>query len=130
MFASFSLSEADNVTRYANQVIENVKFEESLEVRRILLIFLFTEGKHSLCVEEGTSILRRLGFQVPTSTTIGAAMMIMKSTNRIASNYNLDQITNLCEKVIGDSAHNAFKIMDAVVGSCYATPSPLCESSV
>ena len=69
-------------------------------------------------------------FDIPLSPTKEIVMSAMASTHSIYSQYSADQILDLCDIVISDTAQNVFKIMDAFYVSCYASASPFCECLV
>ena len=130
VFASFSLGESDHAVRFAREVIQHVSFEDTLEVQFILLKSLGQSGKHSECISHGIKVLNKLKFDLPLSPSKEVVMNAMASTDKVASQYSIDGILNLCEKVIETSAQNIIRIMDAFYISCYASGSPFCKCIV
>ena len=128
--ASFGLGEPDNVALFAEKVTSNTSFDDSLDIQPIVLKSLSQSGKHKESIARGIDILQKLDFDILSAMSIDGIIKAMTSTNAMASKYSAEQMISLCEKAMDDSVHQKVKIMDAFYASCYASSSPLCESTI
>jgi len=122
--SSFSLGEFDKAIKYAESVIGRVAFKDTLVAQQVILKSLTQSRKHDECISRGIDVMRQLNFDIPLCPTKEIVMNTMASTDRIASKYSLDQIVEMCEMTIDDSAYRIVKILDAFYLACFTSLSP------
>jgi hypothetical protein len=124
VLASFALGEADDVTQYAEELINHAPFEDTLLSEQVVLRSLTQSGQVEECASRGIQILRRLGINIPVEPTGESIMNSVVSANIMASQYSVEQILHLCDKPVDESVHSISKSMEAIFGALQAKSSP------
>lgn len=102
-FLQYALGNMEGVLHYAEKVINQVSFEDALEVQQILMRTVSHAEKHEDCISRGVDILRRLNFDIPSNPTPESVMNAVANTASIASKFTKEQLINLCERAVDDS---------------------------
>ena len=125
VLSSFALGRADNVERFARELIRNVPFEDSLQVQHILLKSLAqSDNQHQECISRGTALLRQLGFDIPLVPSVQIIARAVTSTVGMVSEYSAERLDGLCEGTTDDSVCLAASIAESLFLSLFTTSSP------
>jgi predicted ATPase len=109
---------------FANAIIENASFEESLIAQDILIRSFELSGDYEKAIERGLAVLRQLKFDIPNDPpTPPLLMQSLIETEQLASMHSYD---NLAEEFMkcDPKTRNALRILDSISHSCYQVGSP------
>ena len=123
-FALLALGDAEGVTQYANIIIDNVTFEDSLPVQVLFVRSLESSGKNKESVAKGLELLRKLKFDFPSTPTPLLVKESMIATETVASQHNINQILAMRKRTICAHQLNVFKLFDALTVTTYRLSSP------
>ncbi|KAL7553733.1 hypothetical protein ACHAWF_018684 [Thalassiosira exigua] len=133
-YASYAIGHIDDCKKYAETVVQNVAFEESLFAQLMILKCLESAEEHEHTIARGVALLRTLNFSIPPSPTPLIVMETLIQTAEVASRYSIEQIIQMQKATVVDSepcvnsAHvgdrNILNLVEAVSMACYQTASP------
>jgi len=120
VLASYELGEVS--TRYANAVVQNVPFKDTLVTETVLLkSSSLQSGKHNYGLSKGVDILRKLGFDIPATANAAHVMNAMAIVDSMASQLDFDGIMDLCEKNVDNSAQVVIQIFIQIFDALYVS---------
>jgi len=123
-FASYAIGNATDTKHYAEEIVEHVRFEESLFAQLMILRSLESADEHQHVIARGLAILRSLNFNIPKPTPFTVMETLVK-TGSAASKYSMEDIISMQTSTTVDSSkRNALNIVGAVSMACYQTASP------
>ena len=122
-FSSSALGEISQISMYANDIINNVNFEDSLVAEHLLISSLSVSGQYKEAVARGLAVLRQLKFDIPATPSPMVVMQTMNQTEREASVYNFSQIADF-QRRVDPKTRNVMKLVDAISAACYQIASP------
>ena len=108
---------------YANDIINNANFEDSLVAEHLLIGSLSVSGQYKEAVARGLAVLRQLKFDIPATPSPMVVMQTMNQTEREASVYNFSQIADF-QRRVDPNTRNVMKLVDAISAACYQIASP------
>ena len=118
------LEDSSEAQQYANALIDNLPFADSLAAQNILLRSWERMGKYEEQVARGLAILRGLNFDIPLQPTPAFIMGAMAQTAGIASKYNLEEIARLRSGKTDVRKKNILQIVDSMVTGAFRASSP------
>mmetsp|Transcript_19307 Transcript_19307/g.36069 ORF Transcript_19307/g.36069 Transcript_19307/m.36069 type:complete len:687 (+) Transcript_19307:1681-3741(+) len=121
--SSSALWGESRVSMYANDIINNVIFEDSLLAEYLLIGSLHASGQCKHSIARGLAVLRRLKIDIPITPSPEVVMLTLEQTEKEASAYNFSQISD-CQRRVDSKTRNVLKLVDAISKSCYQIASP------
>ena len=126
--AGFALGEADTVHQYAQNITERLPLEKTLKVHQIVIKSLAQTNRLEEAIAKGVDILRQLNFDPPLVPSQESIFSAVVSTDRIASQYSLEDVKTLCDQEAPSTVLNIAKIFDSFSAALYASNSPFSKS--
>jgi len=133
VMAAFALGDFENIAQYSNEFIEHVPFEETLGVQLIALKALVLSNKLDEVIMRVFGILAQKRIDMPSSPTEEVVRNVMTNTDKIATQYSIEQIIHQCDRFSDESVHGTIKICKHFFdfffyAGSYIFPLLLCET--
>lgn len=136
-FALLAVGDLEEVAEYANAIIKNVPFDQSLEAHYYLIKSLECLSKDQEAVALAVSCARQLGFDIPSAPMIWLSFIIggvrrslpsivgerMRITDKIASQHNFDDLINKGQE-IDQTKRNVLNLLSSILLAGLRIPSP------
>ena len=118
------LGDISDAQKYANVVIDNLPFADSLAAQYVVLRSWERMGKYEEQVDRGSAILRGLNFDIPLEPSPSFIMDAMAHTSNIASKYSIEQIAKLRSGKVDTRKKNILLSLDSITVGAYRSSSP------
>ncbi len=110
---------------YANTIIRNVSFENSLPAWITLMSSLESSGRHLEIIDKGITLIRLLGIDIPPPPPSPTAVMeSMATTTIFVSQYDIRIITDMNQSKTDRHQRNVLRLFDAITVASYSMSSP------
>ena len=128
---AFALAKSEEVLRFANTLISNLPFQETIEIEVIVLKSLGLLRRIEEATSRALGLLRRLNFDIPPSPSHEISLEAMTSADAMISQCGLDGIIKSCGKSSDKSAeHSIVKVLESFFNCLFVMmDSPLCKQS-
>ena len=123
--SSYALGAAEHAIKYAEQVIEKLCMEDTLDAWTVLLKSLTILSRHNECISKGVSLLHSLGFDLPSSSpTKETITEAMSDVDQMLSEITVSHIVKM--PAMSKEGNNAklFNVLDSFYTSCVTAASP------
>jgi predicted ATPase len=123
--ASLFLCDTPEALKYANLLIDNLPFADSLAAQYIVLRAWERVGKYEEQMARGLDVLRGLKLDIPAEPSPSCIMEAMALTSNVASKYSIEQITNLMRSGNVDKRKkNVLMSLNSIVVGAVRSSSP------
>lgn len=123
-FSSSALGEINQISHYANEIITNAGFEDTIYAQYLLIGSLQVSGRYQEAVARGLAVLRELKFDIPHTPSPMIVVEAMKQTEMEASVYDFSLISAHSSERIDSKTRNIMKLVEAISVSAYHIASP------
>eukprot|EP00984_Skeletonema_dohrnii_P012934 scaffold5299_cov102-Skeletonema_dohrnii-CCMP3373.AAC.2 len=118
------LGDFSDARQYANVIIDNLPFADSLAAQNMVLRSWERMGKYEEQTNSGLAILRGLNFDIPKEPSPSLIMNAMANISNIASKYSIEQIAKLRSGKVDTRKKNILLSMDSITIGAYRSSSP------
>eukprot|EP00984_Skeletonema_dohrnii_P007450 scaffold2701_cov137-Skeletonema_dohrnii-CCMP3373.AAC.9 len=118
------LGDISDSQKYANVVIDNLPFADSLAAQYIVLRSWERIGKYEEQVDRGLAILRGLNFDIPLEPSPSLIMDAMAHISSIASKYSIEQIAKLRSGKVDTRKKNILLSLSSIITGALRSSSP------
>jgi predicted ATPase len=119
------LGDSSDAQQYANVLIDNVPFADSIAAQYIVLRSWEQMGKYEEQVARGLTVLRGLNLDIPQEPSLSVTMDAMAQTSSIASKYSIEQITELRGGKVDARKKNILLSLNSIVAGAIKSSSQL-----
>ncbi|KAK1738459.1 putative AAA ATPase [Skeletonema marinoi] len=118
------LGDISDAQKYANVVIDNLPFADSLAAQYMVLRSWERMGKYEEQVDRGSAILRGLNFDIPLEPSPLLIMDAMAHISNIASKYSIEQIAKLRSGKVDTRKKNILLSLNSIITGALRSSSP------